>query len=141
MLQLTDIHLAIGDARLINGISLQVGAGERVGIIGPNGSGKTTFLRMICGLLRMDAGEGTCLGYDIRTHSAEIKRRTGYMTQRFSFYEDLTIEENLDFVSRVYEMPNRKRAVQESLEQLGLTGRRRQLAGELSGGWKQRLAL
>ncbi|MCB1069470.1 MAG: ABC transporter ATP-binding protein [Kiritimatiellae bacterium] len=126
---------------VVNQLSLQVNQGEIFGFLGPNGSGKTTFLRMICGLLHMDEGEGTCLGYKIRTHPAEIKRQTGYMTQRFSFYEDLTIKENLDFVARVYEMPNRKQRVQEGLEQLGLVSRCNQLAGALSGGWKQRLAL
>ena len=120
---------------------MQVRPGEIYGFLGPNGSGKTTFLRMLCGLLRPDGGEGTCLGLDFRRESAEIKKRVGYMTQRFSFYEDLTIEENLDFIAQIYGVPERKSAVQKSLERLGLADRRKQLAGELSGGWKQRLAL
>jgi ABC-2 type transport system ATP-binding protein len=120
---------------------MQVRHGEINGFLGPNGSGKTTFLRMLCGLLKPDAGSGQCLGLDFRRESAEIKKHVGYMTQKFSFYEDLTIEENLDFIARLYEMPQRKTAVEKSLERLGMTERRRQLAGTLSGGWKQRLAL
>ncbi len=115
--------------------------GEIYGFLGPNGSGKTTFIRMLCGLLTPDAGHGTCLGYDVRTQQAEIKRHVGYMTQRFSYYEDLSIRENLDFIARIYGVPGREAAVQRSLERLGLQGRSRQLAGQLSGGWKQRLAL
>jgi ABC-2 type transport system ATP-binding protein len=130
-----------GDRAVVNNISLQVRRGEIYGFLGPNGSGKTTFLRVLCGLLRPDAGAGACLGFDIRTQSAEIKKRVGYMTQRFSFYEDLSLEENLDFVARVYGVPRRREAVDRSLETLGLAARRRQLAGQLSGGWKQRLAL
>jgi ABC-2 type transport system ATP-binding protein len=126
---------------VVNDIAMQVRRGEIYGFLGPNGSGKTTFLRMLCGLLTPDAGTGTCLGYDIRSQAASIKKHVGYMTQRFSFYEDLSIEENLDFVARLYELPKRREAVAQSLEQLGLTARRRQLAGALSGGWKQRLAL
>jgi ABC-2 type transport system ATP-binding protein len=126
---------------VVNGIDLQVRAGEIYGFLGPNGSGKTTFIRMLCGLLRADAGSGTCLGFDVIHDSEDIKRQVGYMTQRFSFYEDLSIAENLDFVARMYGVPNRREAVDRSLEQLGLAGRRKQLAGVLSGGWKQRLAL
>jgi ABC-2 type transport system ATP-binding protein len=96
---------------------------------------------MMCGLLTPDSGSGTCLGYDIRSQQAEIKRRVGYMTQKFSFWDDLSIRENLDFVARLYEMPDRRRAVDASLEALGLASRAAQLAGSLSGGWKQRLAL
>ena len=117
------------------------GTGEIYGFLGPNGSGKTTFLRMLCGLLTPDDGSGQCLGLDFRRESAEIKKRVGYMTQRFSFYEDLTIEENLDFIARLYGIRDRKAAVEKSLERLGMVERRRQLAGTLSGGWKQRLAL
>ncbi len=126
---------------VVNRVALQVRRGEIYGFLGPNGSGKTTFLRMLCGLLTPDAGTGTCLGFDIRRESARIKRCVGYMTQRFSYYDDLTLEENLDFVARVYGLPGRRQAVRECLDSLGLWDRRRQLAGELSGGWKQRLAL
>ena len=130
-----------GARTVVNDIAMQVRPGEIYGFLGPNGSGKTTFLRMLCGLLTPDGGEGKCLGLDFRRESAEIKKRVGYMTQRFSFYEDLTIEENLDFIARLYEVPQRKVAVQKSLERLGMVERRKQLAGTLSGGWKQRLAL
>src|SRR5471032_1276018 len=126
---------------VVNDIALQVRTGEIYGFLGPNGSGKTTFIRMLCGLLRSDAGSGTCLGYDVITQSELIKLKVGYMTQRFSFYEDLSIVENLDFVARMYGMKNRKEAVEKSIEQLGLSGREKQLAGQLSGGWKQRMAL
>ena len=130
-----------GNRTVVNNIPMQVRRGEIYGFLGPNGSGKTTFLRMLCGLLRPDGGSGRCLGFDIRSESSEIKKHVGYMTQRFSFYEDLTIEENLDFIAKLYEMPQRKAAVEKSLERLGMVERRRQLAGTLSGGWKQRLAL
>jgi len=130
-----------GNRTVVNDIAMQVRPGEIYGFLGPNGSGKTTFLRMLCGLLRPDGGEGTCLGLDFRRESAEIKKRVGYMTQRFSFYEDLTIAENLDFIAQIYGVPERQSAVEKSLERLGLADRRKQLAGELSGGWKQRLAL
>lgn len=130
-----------GERTVVNQINLQVRQGQVYGFLGPNGSGKTTFIRMLCGLLRADAGSGTCLGYDVITESDAIKRQVGYMTQKFSFYEDLSIQENLDFVARIYGVPKRKQAVQESIEQLGLAGRQKQLAGELSGGWKQRMAL
>src|SRR5882724_984480 len=130
-----------GSRTVVNDIAMQVRPGEIYGFLGPNGSGKTTFLRMLCGLLKPDGGEGSCLNYDFRTQSAEIKKHVGYMTQRFSFYEDLSIEENLDFIARLYEMPARKSAVDKSLERLGMVERRKQLAGTLSGGWKQRLAL
>jgi ABC-2 type transport system ATP-binding protein len=139
-----DVHgvtKSFGGRAVVNDIAMQVRPGEIYGFLGPNGSGKTTFLRMLCGLLTPDAGRGQCLGYDIRTHSREIKKHVGYMTQRFSFYEDLSIEENLDFIARIYGVANRREAVQQRLEHLGLAARRRQLAGELSGGWKQRLAL
>src|ERR1041384_889070 len=128
-----------GDRTVVNDIALQVRTGEIYGFLGPNGSGKTTFIRMLCGLLRADAGSGTCLGHDVITESEAIKCEVGYMTQRFSFYEDLSIAENLDFVARMFSVKNRREAVHRSLERLGLDGRRHQLAGELSGGWKQRL--
>ena len=125
----------------VNHIDIQVPAGQVWGFLGPNGSGKTTTIRMLCGLLRPDEGEGTCLGLNIRTQSEEIKRQVGYMTQKFSFWEDLSIRENLDFVARVYQLKDRKKRVEETLKQLGLTDRQQQLAGALSGGWKQRMAL
>jgi ABC-2 type transport system ATP-binding protein len=120
---------------------MQVRRGMIYGFLGPNGSGKTTTIRMLCGLLTPDAGEGTCLGYDIRTQASLIKREVGYMTQRFGLYEDLSIEENLDFIARIYAVADRPRKVNEALQRLGLATRRTQLAGALSGGWKQRLAL
>jgi len=130
-----------GDRTVVDHVDLSVRAGEIFGFLGPNGSGKTTFLRMLCGLLRADDGGGTCLGHDVIAESEAIKREVGYMTQRFSFWEDLSIAENLDFVARMYDVKNRRQTVRESLEQLGLGGRKDQLAGQLSGGWKQRLAL
>ncbi len=130
-----------GTRTVVNAIDLQVRRGEIYGFLGPNGSGKTTFIRMLCGLLTPDAGRGTCLGYDLLRQQDEIKRHVGYMTQRFSYYEDLSIRENLDFVARMYDVPDRARAVQQSLDRLGLANRSHQLAGQLSGGWKQRLAL
>jgi ABC-2 type transport system ATP-binding protein len=134
------LNKSFGPKHVVKDFSLQVRHGEIYGFLGPNGSGKTTSIRMICGLLRPDSGHGTCLGYDIRNSSA-IKREVGYMTQRFSLWEDLTIRENLDFVARMYDMSERKRAVQAQLQELGLETRQDQLAGTLSGGWKQRLAL
>jgi ABC-2 type transport system ATP-binding protein len=130
-----------GDKTVVNAIDLQVRRGEIYGFLGPNGSGKTTFIRMLCGLLTPDAGRGTCLGYDVLTQQAEIKSHVGYMTQKFSYYEDLSIRENLDFIARIYDVPGRAAAVQRSLDRLGLANRSAQLAGQLSGGWKQRLAL
>jgi ABC-2 type transport system ATP-binding protein len=130
-----------GELTAVDHVDLTVRAGEIYGFLGPNGSGKTTFLRMLCGLLRADDGSGKVLDYDVIAESEAIKREVGYMTQRFSFWEDLTIEENLDFVARMYELKNRRAIVKESLTQLGLADRRNQLAGQLSGGWKQRLAL
>jgi len=130
-----------GQRAVVNNIAMQVRHGEIYGFLGPNGSGKTTFLRMLCGLLKPDGGEGSCLGLDFRRQSAEIKKRVGYMTQKFSFYEDLTIQENLEFIARIYGIADKKSAVEKSLERLGMVERRRQLAGTLSGGWKQRLAL
>jgi ABC-2 type transport system ATP-binding protein len=130
-----------GNKHVVNDLSLRANRGEILGFLGPNGSGKTTSIRMMCGLLTPDSGSGTCLGYDIRRQSDQIKRHVGYMTQRFSFWEDLSIRENLDFIARVYEMPSRREAVDRAIEGLNLTSRATQLAGALSGGWKQRLAL
>jgi ABC-2 type transport system ATP-binding protein len=126
---------------VVKDFSLQVKRGEIYGFLGPNGSGKTTSIRMLCGLLTPDSGSGTCLGYDVVRETAEIKREVGYMTQRFSLWEDLTLRENLEFVARMYGMTDRKAAVQKALAGLGLESRQNQLAGSLSGGWKQRLAL
>ena len=139
-----DVHgmtKRFGDRTVVDHVDLTVRQGEIFGFLGPNGSGKTTFLRMLCGLLRADDGDGTCLGHDVIAESESIKRKVGYMTQRFSFWEDLSIAENLDFVAQMYDVNNRRQTVRESLEQLGLAGRKGQLAGQLSGGWKQRLAL
>jgi ABC-2 type transport system ATP-binding protein len=141
VIDVRDVTKKFGVRTVVNHIAMQVRPGEIYGFLGPNGSGKTTFLRMLCGLLKADGGEGSCLGYDFRTQSAEIKKHVGYMTQKFSFYEDLSIEENLDFIARLYEIPQRQAAVDKSLERLGMIARRKQLAGTLSGGWKQRLAL
>jgi ABC-2 type transport system ATP-binding protein len=126
---------------VVDHVDLDVKRGEIVGFLGPNGSGKTTTIRMICGLLKPDEGSGTCLGYDIVRDADRIKLEVGYMTQRFSFYEDLTIRENLDFVARLYELKPRGQVVDGTLARLGLSNRQNQLAGTLSGGWKQRLAL
>ncbi|MDR3527257.1 MAG: ABC transporter ATP-binding protein [Rhizomicrobium sp.] len=125
----------------VNAVDIAVPEGQVWGFLGPNGSGKTTTIRMLCGLLHADAGEGTCLGYNLRSEADAIKRETGYMTQKFSFWEDLTIRENLEFVGRVYGLSEVRRLVDEALEKLGLAARQNQLAGELSGGWKQRMAL
>ena len=129
------------DKVAVDDFSLRVRRGQIYGFLGPNGSGKTTTIRMLCGLLTPDGGSGTCLGFDILRESARIKREVGYMTQRFSLYEDLSIAENLEFIGRVYGLRDRQRRVDQALEGLGLAERRGQLAGTLSGGWKQRLAL
>lgn len=126
---------------VVRDLALQVRRGQIYGFLGPNGSGKTTTLRMICGLLTPDGGRGTCLGYDILTERDKIKRHVGYMTQRFSLYQDLSIQENLEFVARVYGLDDPVAAAKQAIERLGLQGRELQLAGTLSGGWKQRLAL
>jgi len=136
-----DLNKHFGDKHVVNNVSMRVRKGEIFGFLGPNGSGKTTTIRMMCGLLKPDSGTGTCLGYDIRRESGAIKRNVGYMTQRFSFWDDLTITENLDFVARIYDIPDRREVVRQTIADLGLTSRSKQLAGELSGGWKQRLAL
>lgn len=126
---------------VVHDLSMQVKRGEIYGFLGPNGSGKTTTIRILCGLLTPDSGEGTCLGYDIRRDADKIKRKVGYMTQRFSLYQDLSVRENLEFVARLYGMPDARGAAADMIARIGLKGREEQLAGELSGGWKQRLAL
>ncbi|MFA4916652.1 MAG: ABC transporter ATP-binding protein [Syntrophales bacterium] len=136
-----ELNKSFGEKLAVNNVSIQVKRGEIFGFLGPNGSGKTTTIRLMCGLLTPDSGSGTCLGYDILRDKEQIKRSVGYMTQRFSYWEDLTIRENLDFVARMYGMSNHRQAVESALEGLGLTKRADQITGELSGGWKQRLAL
>jgi ABC-2 type transport system ATP-binding protein len=126
---------------VVHDLSMQVKRGTIYGFLGPNGSGKTTTIRMLCGLLTPDAGDGTCLGYNIRRDADKIKRQVGYMTQRFSLYQDLSVRENLEFVARLYGLRNARGAARDMIKRIGLTGREEQLAGELSGGWKQRLAL
>jgi ABC-2 type transport system ATP-binding protein len=139
-----DVHgltKSFGGKKVVRDLSMQVKRGTIFGFLGPNGSGKTTTIRMLCGLLTPDEGTGTCLGYDIRTEAASIKNHVGYMTQRFSLYEDLSVRENLEFVARIYGI-NRPAAVAKAMiARLGLQGREEQVAGKLSGGWKQRLAL
>ena len=140
-IDVTGLTKSFSGRKVVNDFAIQVPRGQVWGFLGPNGSGKTTTIRMLCGLLLPDSGSGSCLGYDIIRETEQIKRNVGYMTQRFSFYEDLSIRENLDFVARVYEMKDRRAAVDAAIERLGLTQRQNQLAGQLSGGWKQRLAL
>jgi ABC-2 type transport system ATP-binding protein len=132
---------SFGTRTVVRNLSMRVKRGEIYGFLGPNGSGKTTTIRMLCGLLTPDEGRGTCLGYDILTQADEIKRHVGYMTQRFSLYQDLSVRENLEFVARLYGLANPVASARAMVGQLGLQGREEQLAGELSGGWKQRLAL
>jgi ABC-2 type transport system ATP-binding protein len=136
-----DLTKRYGDKTVVDAVSMDVAVGEIMGFLGPNGSGKTTTIRLMCGLLEPDGGDGQVLGFDIRNDRRSIKRKVGYMTQRFSFYEDLTIEENLRFVAGLYGMNSVRTVVADTLEDLGLSSRRKQLAGSLSGGWKQRLAL
>src|SRR5215211_5394640 len=127
---------SFGDRVVVRDLSMRVKRGSIYGFLGPNGSGKTTTIRMLCGLLTPDSGRGTCLGYDIRTQAAQIKQHVGYMTQKFSLYADLSIRENLEFVARVYGLRRPREAAQAVIERLGLENRAGQLAGELSGGWK-----
>ncbi|MFO1301740.1 MAG: ABC transporter ATP-binding protein [Burkholderiaceae bacterium] len=141
VIDVAGLNKHFGDRHVVRDLTLQVRHGEIFGFLGPNGSGKTTSIRMLCGLLRPDSGHGSCLGHDVIRETAAIKREAGYMTQRFSLWEDLTIAENLDFVARMYGLAQRRAAVSAALDALGLAGRRSQLAGTLSGGWKQRLAL
>ncbi|GAB3031365.1 ATP-binding cassette domain-containing protein [Bowmanella dokdonensis] len=127
--------------QVVSNVDISMPKGEVWGFLGPNGSGKTTTIRMICGLLEASAGEGTCLGYDIRKEARKIKELSGYMTQHFSFWQDLSVRENLQFVARLYNLSARQKVVQKTLDELGLGDRQDQLCGKLSGGWKQRLAL
>ncbi|TAN37524.1 MAG: ABC transporter ATP-binding protein [Nitrospirae bacterium] len=140
-INVTGLNKYFGPKHVVCDLSLQVKHGEIFGFLGPNGSGKTTSIRLLCGLLKPDSGSGTCLGYDIIRETSSIKREVGYMTQRFSLWEDLTISENLEFIARMYGMKDRRPLIDQALEKLGLTSRRDQLAGALSGGWKQRLSL
>ncbi|CAN7178602.1 ABC transporter ATP-binding protein [Phenylobacterium sp. LjRoot225] len=140
-IDIAGLSKSFGTKRVVDDFSIQLEQGRICGFLGPNGSGKTTTLRMLCGLLTPDAGRGTCLGFDIQTEADRIKRETGYMTQRFSLYEDLTLAENLHFTAQVYGLDRRRARVDAALDHLGLASRRDQLAGTLSGGWKQRLAL
>jgi ABC-2 type transport system ATP-binding protein len=139
-----DVHgltKSFGGRQVVRNLSMQVKRGTIFGFLGPNGSGKTTTIRMLCGLLTPDQGSGTCLGYDIRTEAVKIKNRVGYMTQRFSLYDDLSVRENLEFIARIYGLPRPAAAAKAMIARLGLQGREEQVAGKLSGGWKQRLAL
>jgi ABC-2 type transport system ATP-binding protein len=140
-IEVSGLTKRFGGRAVVDNVSMSVATGEIVGFLGPNGSGKTTTIRIMCGLLTPDSGSGNVLGFDLNTEGLKIKREVGYMTQKFSFYEDLTIEENLMFVARLYQMKPAAKIVRDTLEDLGLTARRKQLAGTLSGGWKQRLAL
>ena len=140
-IEVRGLSKSFGGREVVHDLSMQVKRGSIYGFLGPNGSGKTTTIRMLCGLLTPDRGEGTCLGYDIRRDADKIKRQVGYMTQRFSLYQDLSVRENLEFVARLYGLSDARGAARGMIERIGLKGREEQLAGELSGGWKQRLAL
>lgn len=142
VIDVKNLNKSFNGHSVVRNVALQVKRGEIFGFLGPNGSGKTTTIRMICGLLTPDSGEGTCLGFDILKDAEQIKAQVGYMTQKFSYYDDLTVYENLDFIARVYQLQNREKKIKETLDYLGLSqARSKQLAGTLSGGWKQRLAL
>ena len=141
IIQVSDLSKSFDHKTVVNHIALTVNRGDIFGFLGPNGSGKTTTIRMLCGLLTPDSGSGQCLGFDIIKDAESIKKKVGYMTQHFSLYEDLTIEENLDFVARLYNINNRKEKIESVLRELNLQDRRKQLTETLSGGWKQRLAL
>ena len=140
-IHVTGLAKSFDGLQAVRDLSIDVPVGTIYGFLGPNGSGKTTTIRMLCGLLTPDAGEGTCLGFDIRRDTVKIKSEVGYMPQRFGLYEDLTIRENLEFIARLYAMPNPRESAREAIARLGLEKRAQQLAGQLSGGWKQRLAL
>jgi len=136
-----DLSKSFGARKVIDGLTLQVPKGEICGFLGGNGSGKTTTIRLLCGLLKPDGGGGTCLGFDVIREAVQIRQQIGYMTQRFSFYGDLTVAENLEFVARLYQVPQRDRAVRDVMQRMELADRATQLTSQLSGGWKQRLAL
>ncbi len=140
-IHVTGLAKSFDGFQAVRDLAIDVPVGTIYGFLGPNGSGKTTTIRMLCGLLTPDAGEGTCLGFDIRRDTARIKSEVGYMPQRFGLYEDLTIRENLEFIARLYAMPSPRESAREAIARLGLEKRAQQLAGQLSGGWKQRLAL
>ena len=141
VIEVSGLTKDFGEKRVVDHFDITVPKGAIYGFLGPNGSGKTTTIRMLCGLLTPDGGDGTCLGFDILSEAERIKEQVGYMTHKFSLYEDLSIRENLDFVARMYRLDRRQERVEKALEDLGLATRARQLAGQLSGGWKQRLAL
>ena len=142
VIDISELSKSFNGKQVVDNVALKVAKGDVYGFLGPNGSGKTTTIRMICGLLTPDAGQGTCLGYDLRTESHIIKLNVGYMTQKFSLYEDLSIEENLQFVARLFQLDQQKKRVQDAIDRLGIgQQRKKQLAGNLSGGWRQRLAL
>ena len=141
VIEVNNLSKRYGNRTVVDGLTMQVQRGEIFGFLGPNGSGKTTSIRLMCGLLTPDGGAGRTLGYDVVREAAAIKREVGYMTQKFGLYEDLSVRENLDFVARIYGLDRRRQRVDAAIEQLGLSARRDQLAGSLSGGWKQRLAL
>jgi len=141
IIEVRDLTKSFGDNIAVNRLSLSVRQGEIYGFLGPNGSGKTTFIRMLCGLLRPDSGSGTCLGHDLFTEGSRIKPQIGYLAQRFSLYEDLSVRENLRFMARIYRLSKVPDLVDRTMEELGLARFAGQLAGTLSGGWKQRLAL
>ncbi len=141
VIDVSGVTKSFGPKTVVKGLDMQVRKGEIFGFLGPNGSGKTTFIRMLCGLLRPDSGSGTCLGYDIIEEAEFIKPKVGYMAQKFSLYGDLTVKENLDFLARAYQLPNRRKLVDEAIERMNMSRFTDQLAGSLSGGWKQRLAL
>jgi ABC-2 type transport system ATP-binding protein len=141
VIDVTDLTKAFAGKVVVNRLSLQVEKGEIFGFLGPNGSGKTTFIRMLCGLLKPDGGHGRCLGYDIVAEAGRIRPHVGYMAQHFSLYEDLSVRENLAFMARIYQVKERARVVKQTIGRMGLERFADQLAGTLSGGWKQRLAL
>jgi len=140
-IEVSNLSKRFGNNTVVDNVNLRVPQGKIYGFLGPNGSGKTTTIRLLCGLLTPDGGTGTCLGYDIRKESNKIKQQVGYMTQRFSYWEDLTVRENLMFVANVFGLAQPCASVEAMLRRFGLLSRSEQLAGTLSGGWKQRLSL